>query len=248
MGKRMIPAGVRKEISFLLGSGPRRYVVPSLGGDVETDCECWDLPPLKEKDKPIHVRYREISARILALMEAGKADAGIEPLIEQANEMIRGVPVTRRFGTPLVSMTELLKLDQWKGMRKEWWELRDRFIGQDVRIFLGYRGGNAAIPPTAEMLIAMPSPEPYDFLRIHETRGNNRPIDTEGIIAALKKLNAEFGVAILSAAEDSAEFVFERPVEAAKRAAVRRRLSRLCPSAEALSEGIRLGRVALWWD
>ena len=244
----MIPASVREEISEYLGSQPRPYAIPSLEGGRVTQCECWDLPPLKEEDKPIHLRYQEISARIMTQMEADKADARIELLIQQANELIKGVPVRSKFGASFVSMDELMKQDKWKAIRKEWWELRGRCAEQGVNIFQGYGGAYAAIPPIGEMLIAMPGPDPYDFLRLHGTRGNNRPIDTERIIVALQKLDAEYGLGIVSAAEDSVEFIFERPVEAAGRRRIRQRLSRLCPSAEALTEGIRLGRVALWWD
>jgi hypothetical protein len=241
----VIPASVREEISEYLGSQARRYAIPSLQGDRQTGCECWDLPPLKEEDKPLHLRYQEISSRIMILLEADKNDPRIEPLSQQANEMIKGLHVTKRHGIPVVTIHQLLSLDRSMGIRKEWWELRTRFVEQGVSIFQGYEAGMAG---NANILIGMPSPDPYDFLRLHGTRGNNGPVDTERIIAALKKLDAEYGVGIVSAAEDSVEFVFERPVDAPSRARIRQRLSRLCPSAEALSEGIRLGRVTLWWD
>ncbi len=244
----MIPTSVREEISRVLGSEPRRYVIRSLSGDIETDCECWDLPPLKEEDKPIHVRYREIEARVVGLRQADPDDPQIQPLLTAAHELLQGAHVTKRYGVPLITMDELLKLDKWKGIRREWWELHDTLPGKGVCIFQGYRMPSGAMVGDADMLIAMPSADRYDFLRIHGTRGNNRPVDTEGIIAALRKLDAEYGVGIVSAAGDSVEFILERDVQPAESARIRRRLKRLCSSAEALSDGIRLGRVALWWD
>src|SRR5512140_437721 len=242
MNPTAIPKTIREEISDYLGNQPKPYVVPSLEGGAETGCECWDLPPVKEEDKPPHVRYQEIAARITNLMEENLQDEGIEALKKEANELIKGLPVAHKFGAAFVSMDELLKLDPRKGIRKERCELRGRFMEQDVRLFLGYQAGNA------DTLIAMPNADPYEFLRIHETRGNNHAVGTEAIIAALRQLDNEPGIAIVTAAADSVEFVFERPVEAGSRSKIRRRLSRLCPSAEGLTEGIRLGRVALWWD
>lgn len=244
----MIPTSVRDEISRFLGSEPRDYVIPLGGGSLRTDCECWDLPPLAEADKPIHLRYQEVAARIAQLREADKNDSRIEPLIEEANELLKGVHVSRKFGMPVVGLHEMLKLDPRKGIRREWWELRGRFVERGVRVFLGTRGMNALVPGEADMIIAMPYPNQFEFLRIHETRGNNHAVGTDGIISALTKLNAEYGVAIVSATMDAVEFVLERPVEEESVSRIRRRLNRLCPSAESLTEGIGLGRVALWWD
>ncbi len=244
----MIATSVRDEISRFLGSEPRDYVIPLGGGSLLTDCECWNLPPLKEEDKPVHVRYQEIEARIIRLKDANKNHPRIQPLIKEAEDLIKDAHVTKRFGIPLVTIDELLKLDKWKGIRKEWWELRGRFIEEGVRVFLGTHAANAAWPGEADMLIAMPDRDQFEILRIHETRGNNHPVGTDGIISALKKLNAEYGVAIVSATMDGVEFILERSVEEPDRDRIRRRLRRLCPSAESLTEGIDLGRVALWWD
>ncbi len=244
----MIPASVREEISRYLGSEPRPYFIPSLEGDVATDCEYWLLPPLREEDQPIHVRYQEISARIMHLMEEDKTDPRIDALTQEANELIQGARVSKRSGTSLISMDELLKLDPWKGIRKEWWDLRKKFRTQDACIFHGFQKGGGAPPGDSDTLIAMPGQDPYEFLRIQQTQGNNRPVSTAGIISALEKIDREHRIAIVGATPDSVEFIFEKPVEAASTTRIRRRLSRLCPSAESLTEGIRLGRVALWWD
>jgi hypothetical protein len=219
-----------------------------LEGGIKTDCECWDLPPLEEEDKPVHLQYQEITARIQRMLEEDKDDPRVEPLARQAAELIMGVPVTRKHGSPVIGLHELLKLDQRKGIRKEWWELRGRFVKEGVHVFLGYPGAQDGMPGEADTLIAMPSEAPYEYLRLHQTRGNNRPVDTEGIIAALSRLDEEYGVEVVSATADSVEFIFARTVEAESVRRVWQRLSRLCPSAEALSEGIQLGRVTLWWD
>ncbi len=244
----MIPKSVREEISRFVGSEARDYRIPLGDGHILTDCEYWDLPPLKEEDKPVHLRYQEIQARVVRLMEGDKNDPRIQPLIKEAQDLIQEAHVTESFGMPVVTMDELLRLDEWKGFRKEWWELRGRFIEQDVYVFLETHAASVLWPGSADVLIAMPYRDQYEFLRIQETRGNNHPVRTERIIAALTKLDAEYGVAIVSATMDAVEFIFERPVEEPDRARIRRRLGRLRPSAESLTEDIDLGRVVLWWD
>jgi hypothetical protein len=100
----------------------------------------------------------------------------------------------------------------------------------------------------ADILIVMPGEDQYDFLRRNQTQGNNHPAATSQIILAMRRLDAEFGISIIYATADSVEFLFNRPVERESRAKIRKRLGRLCPSAEDLARSIRLGRVTLWWD
>ena len=242
----MIQSTIREEISHYLGSSPKPYRIPSPDGLLDTGCTCWELPPLKDEDKPALLRYQELTSRIIQLAEENKDDPRIHMLSMEANALLHGGQVTKRFGMSLISANELLSLDKTKGIRKEWWELHARYSDQGICIFQGTRSGVAST--IADTLIVMPGQDQYEFLRINRTRGNNHPVDTEQIITALKRLEHAFGISVIYASMDLVEFLFNNPVDAKSVARIRQRLHRLCPSAEELTSGIRLGRVALWWD
>jgi hypothetical protein len=244
----MIPLSVKEGISHYLGSTPKPYLIPSFNDPKESNCEYWNLPPQKDEDKPIHLRYQEITSRIHQLLEENKNDPQIELLVQEANELLSDIPVTRKYGFSWVSQNDILKLDKAKGIRKEWWDLHSRFTGSGVCIFQGYKSAEALATRIADLLIIMPNEDQYEFLRINQTRGNNYLVDTDRIIDALDKIDGEYGIVIISALLDFVEFIFEKPVEVKSRARIRQRLHRLCPSAEELTGSIRSGRVALWWD
>jgi len=244
----MIPPVVEEQISAHLGCGPRPYLITSYDGQRDSSCLYWDLPAQRDEDKPIAVRYRELTTRVAQLIAEDKDDPEIKSLVLKANELLKGVPVTRKFGIPLVSENDILTLDKTKGIRKEWWELRSRHSTQGVCVFRGYRTADPLLPASAEILIVMPGQDQYDFLRRNQTRGNNHPVDTNQIILTLSRLDVQFGITIVHATSDSVEFLFNRPLEPEFRAKIRKRLSRLCPSAEDLAGAIGLGRVTLWWD
>ena len=244
----MIPSFIKKEISQYLGSEPKPYLIPFFKENLESICEYWDLPIQKDEDKPIHIRHQEITLRIIRLFQENQNDPQIESLKKEANELLNGIPVTKRYGYSWVSINEILKFDKTKGIRKEWWDLNSRFRSSGVCIFQGYKSTEAQTTRIADILIFMPFQDQFEFLRLNHTRGNNHPIDTDRIIEALSKLDDEFGVKIIYALLDYVEFIVEKPVEPKSISRIRQRLRRLCPSAEELGEGIRAGRVALWWD
>lgn len=244
----MIPSLVEEGISQYLGSGPKPYLIPSFDSYNVSNCEYWDLPPQKDEDKPTYLRYQEITLRLLQLLKENKNDPQINLVKEEANELLNGIPVTKRYGGSWVSINDLLILDKTKGIRKEWWELHSRFAGSGVCFFQGYNSTEARATKIANILIVMPNADQYEFLRINQTQGNNHLIETDRIIGALKKLENEYEIVILFALLDLVEFIFGKPVEVKNRARIRQRLHRLCPSAEELTESIRSGRVTLWWD
>jgi hypothetical protein len=245
---RMIPTTIEEEIGAYLGCSSKPYLITPFDGLKDSGCVYWDLPPQEDEDKPITIRYQELMTRIVQLINEDENDPEVDALVKKINELLNGVPVTRKFGFSFVSDNDILRLDKTKGIRKEWWELHSRYSTQGVCVFQGYRSAQALASRIADILIVMPGEDQYDFLRFNQTRGNNRPVDTDQIILALRKLDAEFGISIIYATMDSVEFLFNRPVEGESRAKIRRRLSRLCPSAEDLAGSIRLGRVTLWWD
>jgi hypothetical protein len=244
----VISSNIEEEISQYFGTKPKPYLIPFFDGPIETNCVYWDLPPQKNEDRPIHLRHQDISLEIVRLLQADRNDPRINKLINEANDLLKDVPVTKKFGYSWVNIKDLLKLDKTMGIRKEWWELHSRFKDSNACIFQGYSTVEASSLQIADRLIVMPGKDQYEFLRINHTRGNNHPIDTDRIIEALIKLDKEYGVVIIDALLDYIEFIFLKPVETKSIPKIRQRLYRLCPGAEELTESIRLGRVSLWWD
>ena len=214
----------------------------------DSACEYWDLPAIKDEDKPINLRYDELSLKIYELSKANENDPQIQVLAEEALGLLKGVRITKRYGYSFVSTNDLLLLDKTKEVRKEWQELRSKLGGKGVCVFQGYQSEKALISKIADILILMPGDDPFDFVRLNQTYGSNFAIETGRIIQAMKKLDEEYGIIITFAAFDFLEFIFKTPVDAESTARIRRRLQRLCPSAEDLTASIKSGRVALWWD
>ena len=244
----MIPASIQEEVELYIGNNPKPYLIQTFHGDKDCSCIYWDLPPLKEEDKPLYLRYQELTLQLIKLSQNEPNDPQKEILVKKANELLNGIPVTKRFGNNWISFQDLLKFDKTKGLRKEWWELHRRYVDSDLCIFQGYQSVEAQATRIADILIFMPEQDQYEFLRLNKTQGNNHPIGTERIINVLKKIDRENRVVIISALMDFVEFIFEKPVETRNISRIRQRLYRLCPSAEELTPSIRSGRVALWWD
>jgi hypothetical protein len=245
----MISLDVKRKITDHLGSESKPYLIKFFdGGSKDFGCEYWDLPPQQEEDKPIHIQYQEITTKLTSLMEADKNDEQIEVLKKKAKDLLVGIPVTKKHGVLLISINDFLFSDTLKSVRKEWWELHPQLENSEVCIFQGYKNTESLLSGLIDILIAMPGNDQFDFLRINSTRGNNYPISTEQIIKSLSRIDQEFGISITSASEDSLEFVFKNPIEVKDRHRIRQRLYRLCPDAENLTEGIKAGKVCLWWD
>jgi hypothetical protein len=237
---------IREEINNFLGSNSKPYLVHLPDRYIETGCDYWELPPIKEEDKPVFIRYIEATNQIIELSKKNKDDPNIEILLIKAHKLLEGIPSTKKYGFSWVSIKEVQRLDQLKGLRKEWVELHTKYKNEGISIFQGYTSEN--ILRIADILIVLPSKDQYEFIRINQTMGNNHPVTTEQIIIALKNIDDEFGISIISASLDSVEFILNNPVDSKSIPRIRQRLHRLCPSAEELTSSIRLGRVTLWWD
>ena len=244
----MIPSSVREKINKYLGSESKPYLISFYDGTEDYGCEYWDLPPQKKQDKPIHVQYQELTTKLVKLMQENRNDPQIETLVKKANEILVGIPVTKKYGASLVSTNDFLLLDKLKGIRKEWWDLHSNLEDSGVCIFQGYRSIEAQTTEIADILIAMPNKDQFSFLRMNSTRGNNYPISTEQIIKSLQRIDREFGISILFAREDFLEFIFKKPIKSKDRNRIRQRLHRLCPDAAELTESIKVGRISFWWD
>jgi hypothetical protein len=244
----VIPPNVREKINKYLGSESKPYLISFYDGTEDYGCEYWNLPPQKEQDKPIHVQYQELTTKLVNLMQENRNDPQIETLVKKANELLVGIPVTKKSGASLVSINDFLLLDKLKGIRKEWWDLKSNLEDSRVCIFQGYRSIEAQTTEIADMLIAMPNRDQFEFLRMNSTRGNNYPISTEQIIKSLQRIDREFGIFIIFAREDFLEFIFRKPIKSKDRNRIRQRLHRLCPDAEELTESIKVGIVSFWWD
>src|SRR6185295_18179907 len=125
-------------INIYLGNESKPYLISFFDGNADYSCEYWNLPPQKEEEKPINVQHQELIMKLANLMQENKNDPQIEVLVKKANELLVGIPVTKKYGVSLVSTNDLLLLDKLKGIRKEWWDLSANFEGSGVCIFQGY--------------------------------------------------------------------------------------------------------------
>ena len=246
----MIPENIRNEISQQIGCDPKPYLVPgeNLWENVESGGVYWELPPLRDDEKSRDVRYRELTKQIVPIEQKNKDDPHLLPLIEEINKLISGIKKTKKYGFVFFNEYDLIRLDPYKGIRREWWEFSTKYKACGVRFYTCFRSIEPLGEEGSNILIAMPWDDQYDFLRIYRLQGNNHYVSTEGIITKLKSIEQEYGLSVIFSTHDSLDFLIERPIEKEAIPKIRNRLFRLCPDAEELTDQLRLGKVHLWWD
>lgn len=246
----MIPENILNEISQRLGSSPLPYQV-QLGQDwnnVETDGVYWDLPPLRDDEKIIAARYQDLLTDALKISQLDIHDPKLKLIEYQIKQLIPDVKLDRLNGLEIFSKTDLRYLDKNRGIRKEWFELSKKYMGQGVCFYLGFKLGSHSGEKGVHFLVAMPGNDQYDFLRISQTRTYISKNSIEAIIKKLEKLNQEYGLSVLFATQTTLDFVLEKPIERENFSKIRSRIIRMCPDAEELSTQLHLGVVYLWWD
>jgi hypothetical protein len=248
MGFEMTLINAVEIITQYLGSEPKPFPIDSFDGVKDFNGKCWDLPPQKDEDKPLHIRYIEIENQIQKFGAENKRGPQFDLLIEEAYRILKEVPITTKFGVPVITIDDLLMSDPGKGIRNEWWLLRSMLAGEEVCLFLDYTNIETNLSKIHDKLILMPNVDQYEYLRINETRGNNHPVETEQIIKVMRNIEDEYGLAIIRASYSLVEFIIEKRVDAKGIPIIRQQLHQLCPSAESLTSNIRCGRVELWWD
>lgn len=230
-------------------SNPFPYAVMTpLGEHKNTNCICWRLPPPSDEDKSLLQKITEQERRYIDLQGTYPDSEEIKVIIEKLTQLFQGIKFTTKLGMQVCTPNDILKMDKRKGVRKEWWDLHQYIEDNQASLFVGYTSSSPIIPDVADELILSPDPDQYNYLRLHNTQGNNYPIDTEGIIKRIKKLGEITNIRVLSATFDTLELLFEPSDIRGKTSKVRYHLLKLCPDIEDLSAAIRLGRLKIWWD
>jgi len=246
----MIPENILNEISQRVGSSPLPYQV-QLGQNwenVDTDGVYWELPPVSEEDKTIEKRYEELLIKASKLAANNLLDPNIKPIEDQIKLLLPDVKLFKKNGLEIYTKTDLRLLDKNRGIRKEWYEISSKYKGLGISFYLGFMRDGKLGEVGVDRLIAMPSSDQYDFLRISQTRTYISKNATEAIINQLEKLNQEYGLSVLFASQTTLDFVLEKPIEKENFSKIRSRILRMCPDAEELSTQLHLGVVYLWWD
>jgi hypothetical protein len=246
----MIPEDIRNEISRMLDTSPMPYYSGSgFVVDRKTQIgEFWEIPPMTEEEKPPAIRFRELMTRASKLYQDNPDDPRILEIRDQISQLLAGQKPTSKYGLAIYDMNTLLEQDVYKGIRKQWFEINNRFKGRGIFFYQGLDRPGSEGEEGNEILVAIPGDDQYDLLRLQETQGNNHYISTEKIIKQLEEINKAYCLSVVFATYDSVNFLLEKPVEKESLPKVRARLKRMCPEAENLTDNLRLGRVNLWWD
>lgn len=230
-------------------SNPLPYtVITPLGEYKNINCICWKLPPPTDEDKSLVQLFTELESRLYDLLRTSPDSEEIKEIIKKREQLLEGVKITKKFGMLVFTPNDLLKMDKRKGIRKEWWTLHQYVEDHHACLFVVSASASQMASDVADELILMPDPNQCNYIRLHNTQGNNYPIDTEGIIRRIEILEEITNIRIISATFDTLELLFDPSDIRGKNSKVRYHLQKICPDIENLSAAIRLGRVKIWWD
>ena len=240
---------VIEHITREIGTEPVPYeLVDRSDIRTSTNCLLWKLPPPTEDDKSILHSVSEIQQKLYELCQVTPESPEIRELAKKQARLLEGVKISKKYGVSFFTTNDLIALDKWKGIRKEWWNLRDYVKEKQCCLFLGYSSATQQLQNIADEIILMPSPDPCDYLKLHSTRGNNYTIETEELIRRIEKLAKIVKTNILFATEDSIELLLEYSSGKENLSAIRYQLRKMCPDIEELTTAIKTGRVYIWWD
>lgn len=234
-------------ISVELQQEARVFEIFDQGAYQPTDCKCWVLPPPTDADKSLVEVDGELRARLYELRECDPTSPKIAEINESRERVLEGVKMTKMHGMLVYTPHDLLIKDERKGIRKEWWKYKQLAVDNASRLFLACELSDSP-EREADTLVLMPGSDPYRYLHLHGTRGNNFPVETDEITRRLKIIEEDIGLDIVSASFDSVEILLHKPVTGANSRKIRYHLTGICPYIEELTSALRLGRVQLWWD
>jgi hypothetical protein len=246
----MIPENILDEISQKLASSPHPYHI-HMGQNwesVETDGLYWELLPLAEEEKTVEMRYHDLLVKASQLASVDIHDPNLKSLELQIKQLLPNIKLFKINGLEIYTKTNLRSLEKNKGIRKEWFEIRSKYKDCGISFYLGFMRENFFEEKGVDFIIAMPSSDQYDFLRLCHTGAYTLRHSTEKIITLLEKLNQEYGLSVLFASETTLDFVLEKPIERDNFSKIRARVMRMCRDTEDLSGQLHLGVVHLWWD
>jgi hypothetical protein len=241
-----------KEITEIISSeliqAEMHYKLFQNGEYINTECYYWILPPPGDDDKTLVQQYNELGLKLVYLYKKDPKSDEFMAVKLKMSIIMEGVKSTKVHGIEMVTPSDLLIKDKRKGIRKEWWNLKDKAIEYNSRLFLGHGSTEGLGTNAADKLILMPYLDKYKFLDINKTMGNNYPIDTMTIKKRIMKIEQEIGIDIISATAESVEILFKTSITTANRTKIRYQLRKLCPDIEDLTSSIELGIINIWWD
>jgi hypothetical protein len=229
-----------------IGTEPTPYELEDLPGIKEpTNCLLWKLPPLDEEDKSILQLDSELTEKLYELVKDAPDSPEIQELVKKQAQLLQGVKFFKKsFYTP----NDLIALDERKGIRKEWWKLRNYVKEHQCCLFVGYGSATHQLQKIVDEILLMPARDQYEYLRLHGTQGNNYPIETEELISRIEKISKIVATTVLFATGDSLELLLEYSSGKENLSAIRYQLRKMCPDIEELTTSIKAGRVYMWWD
>jgi hypothetical protein len=213
-----------------------------------TNCLLWKLPPPIEQDKSILQLVSELQQELYELYTETPDSPEIVELLKKQEKLLEGVKVSKRHGVGFYATHDLLVLDKRKGIRKEWWNLRNYVKENGCCLFLGYSSESSQLQSMADEVILMPGTDQYEYVRLHGTQGNNFQIETEEIVDRIRKISRIVETTVLFAADSALELLFEDSSGKENLSALRYQLRKMCPDIEELTTSIKAGRVFIWWD
>lgn len=177
-------------ITRKIGTEPVPYELEDFSGIKEpTNCLLWKLPLPTEEDKSILQLDSELTERLYELVKISPDSPEIEYLAKKRTKLLKGLKFSKRHGFNVYTPNDLMVLDKRKGIRKEWWNLRNYVKEKQFYLFLGYSSEMHELQKIADEIILMPAPDQYEYLRLHSTRGNNFPVETEDIIKRIENIS-----------------------------------------------------------
>ena len=213
-----------------------------------TNCLLWKLPPQTEVDKSILQLVSELQQELYELYTETPDSPQIVELIKKQDKLLEGVKVSKTYGISFYATNDLIALDKRKGIRKEWWNLRNYVTENRCCLFVGYSSESSQVQSIADEVILMPDADQFEYIRLHGTRGNNFPIETEEIVDRIRKISKIVETTVLFAADSALELLLEYSSGKENLSAIRYQLRKMCPDIEELTASIKAGRVFIWWD
>ena len=236
-------------ISREIGSSPFPYKFTGSPDIKEaTNCLMWKLPPPTDEDKTLLQLDSELTEKLYELIKESPTSPEIQELKIKQAKLLEGVKFSKKHGYSIYTPNDLIVFDKRKGIRKEWWNLRNYAKENQCCLFLGYSSDTSDLQKIADEIILMPVPDQYEYIRLHSTRGNNYQIETEEIIRRITRISEVAETTILFATGASIELLLEYSSGQENMSDIRYQLRKMCPDIEELTTSLKAGRVYIWWD